>query len=115
MKFVEFLKEFLFIGEQDESQDKFKEMEKLVKTKPKAGYVYSLSDGTKCIFKPSDLYVYPFEDKQSIHKEFLEFMFPGHCFSIDKPTKCVYMCVYDGYKRRYLIIEGEGEKELVFD
>ena len=86
-----------------------------IKSKAKSGYFYTLSDGTKLAFIPEELYVYPFENKESIHKEFLKYMFPGHCFSIDKPSKCVYMCVYDGSTRKYILIEGEGEKELIFD
>ena len=85
MKFKEFLKEFLFIEKQDDSQDKFKELQK-IKSKAKSGYFYTLSDGTKLAFIPEELYVYPFENKESIHKEFLKYMFPGHCFSIDKPS-----------------------------
>ena len=114
MKFKEFLKKYLSIEKQDDSQDKFKELQK-IKSKAKSGYIYTLSDGTKLAFIPKELYVYPFENKESIHKEFLKYMFPGHCFSIDKPSKCVYMCVYDGSTRKYILVEGEGEKELIFD
>ena len=114
MKFKEFLKKSLSIEKQDDSQDRFKELKK-IKSKAKSGYFYTLNDGTKLAFIPEELYVYPFENKESIHKEFLKYMFPGHCFSIDKPSKCVYMCVYDGSTRKYILVEGEGEKELTFD
>ena len=83
--------------------------------------VYYYDDGEKISelnLKEHRLYNatgFHYYDKQSLSKRFLKSLSPGQLFSLTKPSFCIYMCVMDDNKLRYILVEGEGEEEIFIE